>query len=233
MDHPLALMSSMATRPILAELARHLAEDHGTRLDATAAGGVEIARRVRGGAGADLLVLAEDALADLAAEGHVRADTVRPLWISQVVAAVPAGAAIPVFGTEADLAAAVRTAGRIAYSTGPSGSALLGLLGRLDLLESVQDRLVQAPPGVPVGSLLASGAAELAFQQHSELLGLPGVRVLGPLPGASAISSVFAAGVLSSSGQPGRATHVLDLFGSDRASAIAGAHGMTAARGRP
>lgn len=221
-------LSSMATRPVLADLSAHLGRARGVPVRFESAGGVEVARRVRGGAGADLLVLAGGALAELAAEGLVLAGTVRPLWVSQVVAAVPDGAPVPPFATESDLRTALLAASGIGYSTGPSGTALLALIGRLGLAGALAGRLVQAPPGVPAGSLLASGRAGLAFQQRSELTGLPGAVVVGPLPGDAAIDSVFGGGVLASSARPDRARAVLDLLGSDAASGIARAGGMRA-----
>ncbi|MER7536644.1 substrate-binding domain-containing protein [Streptomyces sp. NPDC097704] len=228
MNREISGLSSMATRPILAELSEHIRLAHGIPVRFEAAGGVETARRVREGARADLLVLADGALAALAAEGHLLAETVRPLWISQVVAAVPDGAPVPALGSESDLRAALLAAGRIAYSTGPSGTALVDLIGRLGLAETLADRLVQAAPGVPAGSLLSSGQADLAFQQHSELMDLPGVVVVGPLPGDTAISSLFSAGVLASSTRPARAREVLDLLGSETATRTARARGMRA-----
>ncbi|MFD8013025.1 substrate-binding domain-containing protein [Streptomyces sp. NPDC058955] len=229
MHRELVGLSSMATRPILADLAEHLRLAHGTPVCFESAGGVEIARRVREGAEADLLVLAAGALAALEREGRVLPGSVRPLWISQVVAAVPADAPAPALGSVADLRAALTSARSVAYSTGPSGTALLDLLDRLGLADALADRLVQAPPGVPAGSLLSSGRADLAFQQHSELMDLPGVTVLGPLPGDTAITSVFGGGVLASSADPGRARAVLGLLASEEASRLAGARGMTPA----
>ncbi|MFF8909725.1 substrate-binding domain-containing protein [Streptomyces olivaceoviridis] len=123
--------------------------------------------------------------------------------------------------------AALLSAERIAYSTGPSGTALLELIGRLGLAEALSGWLVRAPPGVPAGSLLSSGRADLAFQQRSELTGLPGV-VVGPLPGDTAIDSVFSGAVPASSARPDRAREVLDLLGSDAASGIARTRGMRA-----
>ncbi len=189
-----------------------------------------VARRVREGVPADVLVLAEDAPVKLAAEGHLVPGTVRPLWASQVVAAVPAGSPVPALDSESDLQAALLAAERIAYSTGPSGTALVELTARLGLAGRIGHRLVQTPPGVPVGSLLAAGGADLAFQQQSELTGLPGVVVVGPLPGDAAISSTFGGAVLVASAEPHRATEVLDLLGSDAASRIARAGGMRPAR---
>ncbi|MFF7438269.1 substrate-binding domain-containing protein [Streptomyces sp. NPDC008122] len=228
MNREISGLSSMATRPILAELSEHIRLAHGIPVRFEAAGGVETARRVREGAEADLLVLADGALAALAAEGHLLAETVRPLWISQVVAAVPEGTPVPALGSESDLRAALLAAGRIAYSTGPSGTALVDLIGRLGLTDALADRLVQAAPGVPAGGLLSSGQADLAFQQHSELMDLPGVVVVGPLPGDTAISSLFSAGVLASSTRPARAREVLDLLGSETATRTARARGMRA-----
>ncbi|MEU4062270.1 substrate-binding domain-containing protein [Streptomyces wedmorensis] len=228
MNREISGLSSMATRPILAELSEHIRNAHGIPVRFEAAGGVETERRVREGAEADLLVLADGALSALAKEGHLLPDTVRPLWISQVVAAVPEGAPIPALGSASDLRTALLSARSIAYSTGPSGTALIDLISRLDLTDTLAGRLVQAPPGVPVGSLLSSGQADLAFQQHSELMDLPGVAVIGPLPGDTAISSLFSAGVLTSSTQPTRALEVLDLLASDTATKTARARGLRA-----
>ncbi|MER7768688.1 substrate-binding domain-containing protein [Kitasatospora sp. NPDC096140] len=228
MNQEISGLSSMATRPVLADLCEHLRHTCGIPVRFESAGGVEVARRVREGVGADLLVLAAGALAELEDEGLVLRGTARPLWVSQVVAAVPDGAPVPALDSESDLRAALLSATGIAYSTGPSGTALIGLIARLGLTGTLSERLVQAPAGVPAGSLLSSGRADLAFQQRSELTDLPGVFVVGPLPGDTAIDSVFSGGVLASSGRPGRARTVLDLLGSDTASGIARARGMRA-----
>ncbi|MGW3074747.1 substrate-binding domain-containing protein [Kitasatospora sp. NPDC001132] len=228
MNQEISGLSSMATRPILTDLSEHIRHTHGIAVRFDSAGGVEIARRVREGAEADLLVLAEGALTELEEEGHLLGDTARPLWVSQVVAAVPDGTPVPAFDAESDLRAALLSAERIAYSTGPSGTALVELITRLGLAEALSDRLVQAPAGVPAGSLLSSGRADLAFQQHSELMDLPGVVVVGPLPGDTKIESVFGGAVPASSVRPDRAREVLDLLGSDAASGIARTRGMRA-----
>ncbi|MFG2696816.1 substrate-binding domain-containing protein [Kitasatospora sp. NPDC048407] len=238
MDEEIVGLSSMATRPILAELSEWIGRAHDMPVRFESAGGVEVARRVREGAAGDVLVLAEDALAALAAEGLVLAATARPLWVSQVVAAVPEGSPAPALDSQEALRAALLTARRIAYSTGPSGTAVLELINRQGLAEALRDRLVQAPPGVPAGTLLASGEADLAFQQHSELMDLPGVRVVGPLPGDAGISTTFAGAVLTASARPGPAGEVLDLLAAEEAAEAARARGMRpaarpSARDRP
>ena len=228
-DREIFGLSSMATRPTLVELSGHIRLAFGLPVRFESAGGVEIARRVREGAEADLLVLADGSLAKLEQEGHLFEGTVRPLWISEVATAVPEGAPVPALGSESDLRAALLSAKSTAYSTGPSGTALIDLITRLGLGDDLADRLGRAPPGVPTGSMLSSGQAHLAFQQHSELMDLPGVVIVGPLPGDTAISSAFSGRALACSAQPGRAGEVLDLLGSDVASTTARARGMRTA----
>lgn len=179
-----------------------------------AAGGVEVARRLRDGERADVIVLAAEALAALDGDGLLVPATVTPLFRSEVVAAVPAGAVPPPLEVESDLRAALTRAGRIAYSTGPSGTALVELVQRWGLLDDLGPRLVQAPAGTPVASLLAGGDADLGFQQRSELSGAAGVRVLGPLPGTAAIRSTFSGAVLTSSDDADGAREVIAFLAS-------------------
>ncbi|MFE1229242.1 substrate-binding domain-containing protein [Streptomyces sp. NPDC058745] len=226
MNREITGLSSMATRAMLAELSEHIRRAHGIPVRFESAGGVEIARRVREGATADLIVLAEGALADLADEGHLLEGTLRPLWVSQVVAAVPETAPVPPLASESDLRAALLSARAIAYSTGPSGAALVELIARLDLRDALHGRLVQAPPGVSSGTLLTSGRADLAFQQHSELTGVPGVVVVGPLPGGTAIRSTFGGAVSAAAAEPETAREILDLLGSGIGARTARAAGM-------
>ncbi|RKE23338.1 substrate-binding domain-containing protein [Streptomyces sp. TLI_171] len=217
----LTALSSMAVRPALAGLAP-LLRQAGLRVRFEAGGGVDVARRIRDGAVADLAVLAADALAALHAEGLVTPPV--PLWDSDTVAAVPAAAPPTALATVDDLRALLRSATAVAHSTGPSGTALRALVDRLGLTAHV--RLVQAPPGTPAGALVTDGRATVAVQQRSELAALPGVRVLGPLPGDAAITSTFAAAVLTTAPRPVAARTLLDLLVSTEASAAALAGGM-------
>ena len=181
MTTPIQGLCSMATRGLLDELASTYAQHTGVPASFLAIGGVEAARRVSAGEPFDVVVLASDAIDKLVAAGKLDAAGKTDLVRSGVAAAVRAGAPRPEISTEEALRSSVLAAPRIAYSTGPSGTALMALFERWGIAGDMRSRLVQAPPGVPVGSLLARGEAELGFQQLSELIGACGIELIGPL----------------------------------------------------
>lgn len=221
--HSLTGISSMATRALLAELAQVSTAAGGLPVQLQAAGGVDVARRLRAGERFDLVLLAEDALQALAQEGRV--GPVRAFADSCVAAAVPEGApALPLRDAD-DLRVAVLAANSIGYSTGPSGAALLALFERWGLMDTLRARLVQAPPGVPVASLVARGAVSLGLQQRSELLGQPGVRLLGDLPAELALTTRFSAALGHEAADGAQA--LLDFICSPATAATKRRHGMT------
>ncbi len=218
-------ISSMATSHMLAEV-QALASAAGCSLAFEATGGVDAARRVAAGEPWDLVSLAADAMAELAAAGHVLKDSVVPLVRSSMAIAVPEGAALPSVDTEAVLHRMVRSARRIGYSTGPSGKALLALFARWQLLDALQDCLVQAPAGVPVATLLARQEVDLGFQQRSELQGVPGVQVLGDMPPGLEITTTFCGAVATVSRYPQAARRALAWLASDATDACKLRHGL-------
>jgi molybdate transport system substrate-binding protein len=223
---PLRAISSMATRQVLAELAERYRQATGTEVSVESVGGVDAAKRVESGEPFDLVFLASDAIAKLAAGGHVRAGTQRAIVDSSVAIAVRAGTAKPDVGSEDALRRAVLAARSIGYSTGPSGTALLKLFERWGLAETLKPRLVQARAGVPVGTLVASGEVELGFQQLSELMSLDGITLLGGMPPGLEITTTFT-GAVAATAQHAQAQAVLDFMSAADTAELKQRHGMS------
>lgn len=206
---PLVMLSSMAAREVLKSLGAAYTAAGGAAVDARAAGGVDVAKRVRAGEAVDVVVLASNVIDELISEGHLtgtRVDLVR----SGVGIAVPSGRAHPPVATEADVREAVLAAGTLSFSTGPSGTYLQKLFERWGILATVKERISIPPPGVPVASFVAEGRADLGFQQLSELIGAPGIDVLGPLPPTIQSMTVFSGGVAKASANPAAARALLE-----------------------
>ena len=218
----------MATRALLADLLADYRERTGCSVEVESVGGVDAAKRVQAGEAFDVVVLAADAIDKLAAGGSVLAGSRVDLVRSGIAVAVKAGAPLPAIGSEEGLRRAVLAATTVGYSTGPSGVALQQLFERWGIAGDVKARTVQAPPGVPVGSLVARGEVALGFQQLSELMHLEGITVVGHLPDAIQITTTFSAGICRNSQQAEPVRRMLDFMASPEAAAARRRNGMQA-----
>jgi molybdate transport system substrate-binding protein len=205
----LRCISSMATRALLAELAAAARAMRGIAVEVESVGGLDAARRVAG--------------------GHLASGSRVDLVRSGVSVAVRQGAPRPDLSSEDTLRAAVLAAPSLGYSTGPSGTALLKLFDRWGIAAEIAPRLMQAPPGVPVASLVARGDVALGFQQLSELLNVPGIEIGGPLPAPVQIVTTFSGAVSAAATQPDAARALLDFFAAPEWAALKRTHGMESA----
>jgi molybdate transport system substrate-binding protein len=222
---PLRAISSMATRQLLAELFAAHAQRSGQAVSLEAVGGVDAAKRVQAGEAFDVVILAADALDKLIAGGHVlpgRVDLVN----SGVAVAVRQGEPLPDLSSAQAFKATVLAAPSLGYSTGPSGTALLELFKRWGIFEALEPRLVQARPGVPVGSLVASGEVALGVQQLSELIAVQGITLAGPLPAEIQINTVFSAGIAATSQRAHAVRNLLNFLASPETLAAKQRQGM-------
>lgn len=223
-------ISSMATRHVLAELADAYERRSGQRVAVESVGGVDAARRVQGGEVFDFVVLAADAIGQLGRSARIDPLSRTDLARSGVAIAVAGGTRKPDVGNELAIRHAVLAARTVGYSTGPSGAHLARLFERWGIAETIAPRIVQAPPGVLVGALVARGEVELGFQQLSELMHLPGIDVIGFLPPEIQCVTVFSAAVCTTSTRPEVARALLSFMASPEADGAKRRHGMEPAR---
>ncbi len=221
--HRLIGLSSMATRRILADLAQDYESQTGVRVEIRSMGGVEAAKLVRAGGATDIVVLASKVMGALEAEGHLAKAATRDFALSEIGIAVRVGSVLPSVADEQAVRQAILDAQRICYSTGPSGDHLKALCEKWGVPLA---RVLVAPPGVPVATLVANGEADLGFQQLSELIDQPGIEIAGPLPPEIQAITVFSSGISTMSRDPGGARAFIGYLASAKTSDAKRRHGM-------
>ena len=226
MPEPIRIISSMATRQLLSELIAEFARESSQPVQLESVGGVDAARRVQAGEAFDIVALASDAIEKLVEAGQLTRQSRVDLARSGVAVAVRAGAPRSDLRDGDAVRRAVLAAKTVGYSTGPSGVALARQFEHWGIAEQIKERIVQAPPGLPVGQLVAEGRVELGFQQLSELMNLGGIEVLGPLPDDIQIITTFSAAVSARSAQPHAARTLLAFLAAPALDAIRRRNGM-------
>jgi molybdate transport system substrate-binding protein len=163
------------------------------------------------GATGDLAILTDEAIDALIRVGKMVAGSRVDLARSAIGLAVRQGAPKPDISSAEALKQALLAAPAIAYSkTGISGVYFPTVLQRLGIADAV--KVIIPPPGVPVGAVVASGEAAIGAQQISELLPVPGVEVVGPLPAELQKVTVFSAGLFTAGRQPATAKALLEML---------------------
>lgn len=216
----------MATRQILAELSTAYRQRTGRSVAIESVGGVDAAKRIRAGEKFDIVVLADDAMKKLEADGFLEPGSRAGFAESSIAVAVRSGTRRPDLTSEATTKAAVLAARSLGYSTGPSGSHVLKLLEKWGVDARDTKRVVQAPPGIPVGTLVARGEVELGFQQMSEFLEVQGIEVAGLLPAEIQFVTLFACGVGAQAGNDAGARDLILYLTSLDTNATKWKHGM-------
>jgi molybdate transport system substrate-binding protein len=179
--------------------------------------------RLASGEAADVTILTADGIEALVQSGLVQPASVTHLARSFVGVAVKAGADHPDISTPEAFVATLQAAKSVAMSRqGASGLFLAGLLRRLGLDEEIGAKATIIETGY-TAELAASGAVELALQQVSELMVIPGIEIVGRLPAELGGETIFTGAVLTGSGRP--------HLGGALLKAIAGSDGLLVGKG--
>lgn len=219
----LKVMLSAAFKEAYRELSPQFERATGHRIENLWVPSVQMMSRLQGGEAVDLVILSAAALEELRQAGIVadRTDLAR----SGIGIAVKSGAPKPDIGSGEAVKRAVLAAKGIAYSTGPSGIYLAGLFQRMGIAERIKSRVKQVQ-GVPAGSVVARGEAEIAFQQISELLPVQGIELVGPLPPDIQEITVFSAGVHVAAKAPDAARALVRFLTAPAAAPVIREKGM-------
>jgi molybdate transport system substrate-binding protein len=223
MGRDVRVMSSMAVREALTELAPRFERESGHRVLAQWVGGADIGKRLRAGDACDLVIMAAAGVDALAKEGLVAAGSRVDLVRSRIGVAVACGAPWPDITSAEAVRRAVENAKRVAYSSGPSGVYLAEVFKRWGIGSA---KLHQTTPGMAAGEVVARGEADLAFQQVSELLPVKGIDIAGPLPPDLQLVTVFSAGTSARAAERDAAAALTRFLTSGEVVPVLARHGL-------
>ncbi|MFE0419311.1 substrate-binding domain-containing protein [Streptomyces tendae] len=200
-DRSLVMMSGLVTRKAFDDhLFGAFTERTGVEVIPVYDPTVQLLRRLDAGERFDVMIAATPSFDALITNGVV-AEGPRPIVRSGIGLAVARGADHPAIATTDDLVTALTAARSVAYSrTGQSGLYFVDLMKRLGLEDVVLPRATALEKGF-TATALASGAADLAVQQLSELLFVPEAEIVGPLPEQVQKWTEFSAGTATASAQ--------------------------------
>jgi len=218
------VLSSLAIKEAYLELVPAFQATAKHKVDTEWLGMVDILQRVKAGETADVVIASQKALGELKSLGKVEA--VVDLATSGVAVAVKKGARRPDIGSAEAVKRALRAAKSLAYSSGPSGVYLAELFQKWGIAAELKPRSTQTPPGTAVGPLVARGEAEIGFQQMSELLPIPGIDIVGPLPAEIQVITTFSGGVHAAAREAEAARAWLAFLTSPQSAAVLRKHGM-------
>lgn len=188
---------------------------------------VEVLRRIKAGETVDLVLMAANGLEELAQAGKIDSASQTPFVKSGVGMAVRAGAPRPDVASVAAFKRTLLAAQSVGYSTGPSGSYLVGLFERLGIAAEIKakTKLIQ---GEPVGAFVARGEVEIGLQQIPEILPVEGIQYLGPLPAEIQFNTIFSAGLHTAARQADAARAWVKFLQSPGAAPLYKKYGMEA-----
>jgi molybdate transport system substrate-binding protein len=182
--------------------------------------------KIAGGETGDLAVLSAEAIDSLIAKGVVQTGSRTDLAKSFIGVAVRRGVVEPDISSVDALKATLVAAKSVMYSkTGISGVYMPKLLENLGIATLIAPKAKNPSYGT-VGEALARGEAEIALQQVSELMPVPGVKVIGPLPSEVQLVTVFSAGIFASAAEPRAARMLVAELTSNAARALYTAKGL-------
>lgn len=230
----LKVLSAVGLRQVMVALAPKFEQETGHKLAVTFDSGAVIARRVQGGEAADVVIIPRGAIDDLVRRDTVRATSVVDVASSTVGLAVRKGVLKPDISSPEAIRRTLLAAKSIARPDpslgGSSGVHIEQVLERLGIAADLRSRTILAShpdkeQEMP-GSFVASGRAEIALHQIQELMAVPGIEVVGPLPGDLKGAFLFSAGLLARSKRQVAGRQLLEFLTRPQTLALIKAKGM-------
>jgi molybdate transport system substrate-binding protein len=220
------VLSSIATREAYLELVPQFERSSGHTVTTTWAGTVDIMKRMAAGERHDVVMISSTEMDELIGQGRI--DSGSPVTMAHcgIGVAVRAGAPRPDISSGDALKRTLLAAKTVGYTSGPSGVYMAALIERMGIAAEVKSKHRGVPSGGTIGTIVASGEAEIGFQQISELVHIKGIDYVGTLPADVQKITVFCAGIQAGAQHAEAAKQLLAVLTAPAAAAVYKKHGL-------
>ncbi|HEY7742721.1 MAG TPA: substrate-binding domain-containing protein [Burkholderiales bacterium] len=226
MARTLKILSSNSIRAAMGELVPQFERASGINISVTYDPAKVMLARIAKGETADLAITGSGAIDELVKQGKILPGSRRVLARCRVGVAVRAGMPRPDISTVESLKRALLAVKSVAYTQeGASGMHFSGVIERMGIAQQIQAKAVRQPGGL-IGELVAAGKAEMAIQQIPELLAVPGIELVGPLPAEIQLVTVTSAGIFAGTQQAQAAQSLIDFLSAPAAMRVMQARGL-------
>jgi len=187
----LQVTASVAFKAPYLEMVKDFEKQTGITVNTNWLPTVEIVELIKKGEAGDLVILSSSNIDDLTQKGFLLSGSKVNYVNSGIGIGIRKNTPKPNIQTKADLKKTLLNAKSIAYSTGPSGVYLSKLFEDIGVAEQIRPKL-KIIQGEPVGAVVERGEADIGFQQIPEILSVPAIEYLGPLPADVQYITTFA-----------------------------------------
>ena len=178
-------MSGGAPKEVFALLTPQFEQQTGHKVKFTYAVITTLREKLAAGEKADVLVMPVPVLDGYAKDGKLRAGSRATFAIVGVNVVVKEGAALPDISTKEKFRAAMLAARSVVHATPgktPSGTHMGKVMEQLGIADAMAKKVIHKPALDGGVELVATGEAEIGIYPASEVAGVKGLRIVGPLP---------------------------------------------------
>jgi molybdate transport system substrate-binding protein len=229
------VLSAGALRLLMQELAPDFEKTSGDRLVLDFATSGRVEQRIAAGEAVDVAILTEPRIKTLEGDGKIARESVALIGRAAIGVAVKKGMPHPDISSVAGFRRSLLVVRSVAYtdpaSGGTSGIHIAKIFERLGIAGDLKGKLrpISGRAGAPplVGEAVATGEAEIGIQPISELMGIPGIEIIGRLPAElQSPDLVYFAGIPAASAQPAPAKALIDFLAGFEAAPIIKSKGL-------
>ena len=223
-------LCAVGMQEAMTDLAPAFERATGHKLTVAFATGGATVQRARDGEVIDVVIAPSQGVDGLMKDDKIAAINVAAIARTGISVAVRQGAPKPDISSPDAFKRTLLAAKSITYLNpadgGASGIHFGKVLDRLGIAAEMKPKTVFAPKASALGGMVANSEAEIGVLQFQLLYSVPGIEIVGPLPGDLQSSTIFSAAVLSSSKDVQTGQALISFLRSPEAASVIKAKGM-------